>query len=192
MIDRAGKLKRHLRLIALVFCASAPLQAWGSCISAVDLLAQNGRFEKEPCNVFDALYIHNNIGEIDYAGYPLPDAAGAVGLAVQMFVFRREHMDKKDGMVDHLIAAVPALKTLDKERYQAYSAYIMFNYGYHANDSQDRTGALNPALMSAMRGTRFASLDEIICFVELDVPSVPIDQVVVSSRYMHQCETPAE
>ncbi|MFN3275426.1 MAG: hypothetical protein ACK41U_12200 [Paracoccus sp. (in: a-proteobacteria)] len=191
MIDRAGKLKRRLRIMALVFYASAPVQAWGSCISAVDLLAQNGRFEEEPCNVFDALYIHNNIVKIDYTGYPLPDEAGAVGLAVQMFVFRRENLDTKDGIVDHLIAAVPDLKTLDEERYQAYSAYIMFNYGYHANDSQDRTGALNPALISAMQGTRFESLNEIICFVELDVPSVPIDQVVISSRYMHQCQTPA-
>jgi hypothetical protein len=176
-----------LGLFGLTLMGSLPSKAEVTCTTDSELLVLNHGAMWTPCNAFRALYIHNNMEKIDFANYAPPEPLQLAGLAIQMFVFRRDHLDEQDGMVDHLIAAVPFLNDLDEERFYIYSSYIVFNYGQHAANGRDYTGALNPSVVGSGLETRFAKADDIVCFVEVDVPTLPIDEVINSPRYKEKC-----
>lgn len=181
------KMASLLSLFGLALMGSLPSKAEAACTTDSELLVLDHGAMWTPCNAFTALYIHNNMEKIDFAHYAPPEPLQLASLAIQMFVFRRDHLDKQDGMVDHLIAAVPFLNDLDEERFHIYSSYIVFNYGQHATNGRDHTGALTPAVAGSGLETRFAKAAEIVCFVEVDVPTLPIDEVINSPRYKQKC-----
>lgn len=160
--------------------------AEADCLGGAELLSIDDSQGRTPCDFFGALYVHNNIETIDLARYPAPEGLDLIGLAVQSFVYRRDHLDGM-GMVDHLIAALPLLSQLDEERFAIYSSYIVFNYGKHAAGGRDATGALNPAIVTSGRETRFDRPDAIACFVEVDLVSLAVSEVLGSPRYRDKC-----
>lgn len=148
------------------------------------LKEENGNiiYTGQPCSLYDALYINNHIQEFPYAGLPLPEEKLMTPLSVQMFIYRESNANREGRSVDYLISSIGHLHSVEKEKIASYLAYIIYTYA-EKSGSTDPTGSINEAVFDYLNKSGHKNLAELLCFVELDHPTLDKKSLIKSHQY---------